>query len=98
MASVRNLKKDIDYLVSLVVVDCFQYIHYFDNADKEAAFKIVNDIMGKRKDLRSRANHPDGKDNPPLIKKHYQKVGQDLLVVCDDAYAQLAKLIDKEEA
>ncbi|WP_321289536.1 hypothetical protein [uncultured Sunxiuqinia sp.] len=97
MASVRDLKKDIDYLVSLVVVDSFQYINAFENADKEAAFKIVNEIMTKRKDLISRVNHPDGKDNPKLIKSHYQSIGKDLLVACDEAYAKLAKLIDKED-
>lgn len=96
MASIRDLKKDIDYLVSMVVVDCFQYANYFENADKEAAYKIVQNIMGKHADLRRRINHPDGKDNPKLVKKHFRKIGEDLLVVCDEAYADLANLLEKE--
>lgn len=95
MSNVRNLKKDIDYLVSLVVVDCLQYVSYFEKANKEAANKIVKDILAKRKDLRSRANHPDGKDNPKLIKKHYQTVAQDLMQSCDKAYEELGKLVEK---
>ncbi len=96
MASVRNLKKDIDYLVSLVVVDCFQYISYFDKADKEAATKIVEEIMTKRLELRQRTNHPDGKDNPKLTKSHYRKISEDLLSACDEAYATLGKLVEQE--
>ncbi|WP_299584054.1 hypothetical protein [uncultured Sunxiuqinia sp.] len=96
MASIRDLKKDIDYLVSLVVVDCFQYSSYFENADKDAAYKIAGEVMAKHQELRQRVNHPDGKDNPKLIKAHYRKIGEDLLVACDAAYAQLAELIEKE--
>ena len=95
MASIRDLKKDIDYLVSLVVVDCFQYVTYFDNADKEAAYKIVENILAERNELRKRANHPDGKDNPKLVKKFYHKVAEDLMKACDKAYAELGALIDK---
>ena len=96
MASIRDLKKDVDYLVSMVVVDCFQYTNYFENADKEGAYKIVENIMVKHSDLRKRINHPDGKDNPKLIKRHFQKIGQDLLAVCDNAYGELALLVEKQ--
>jgi len=96
MASIRDLKKDVDYLVSMVLVDCFQYTNYFENADKEGAYKIVEDLMAKHSDLRKRINHPDGKDNPKLIKQHYRKIGEDLLAVCDHAYAELAQLIEKK--
>ena len=95
MANVRGIKKDIDFLVSQVVVDCFQYINHFEKANKDAAYKIVERVMGLRTDLRMRANHPDGKDNPALVKKHYQAIAKDLLEGCDKAYAELGKLVDK---
>ena len=95
MASVRDLKKDIDYLVSLVVVDCFQYINYFENADKEAAYKIVETIMADRRALRQRVNHPDGKDDRKLARKHFHKIGEDLMKACDQAYVDLGKLVEK---
>lgn len=97
MANVRGIKKDIDFLVSQVVVDCFQYINHFENADKEAAYKIVEGIMQLRSQLRQRASRPDGKDNPSLVKKHFNLVGKDLLGGCDKAYADLGKLVGKGE-
>ena len=95
MASVRNLKKDIDYLTSLVFVDCLQYISYFENADKKAATKIVEKLIASRNDLRKRVNHPDGKDNPALVKAYYDKIAHDLMDVCDKAYEELGKLVEK---
>ena len=95
MANVRNLKKDIDYLVSLFVVDCFQYINYFEDADKEAAYKIVEKILVAHNDLRKRVNHPDGKDNPAIIRNYYREVSKDLMITCDKAYEELGQLVEK---
>ncbi len=97
MANVRGIKKDIDFLTSQVVVDCFQYIKHFEKANKKAAYKIVEDVVGLRSELRKRVNHPDGKDNPALVKKFYNSVGKELLVGCDKAYVKLGKLVDKSE-
>ncbi len=97
MANIRGIKKDIDFLTSQVVVDCFQYIKHFEKADEKAAYKIVESVMGLRSELRKRANHPDGKDNPVLIKKHFSAIGKDLLSGCDKAYEKLGKLIEKGE-
>lgn len=95
MASVRNLKKDIDYLTSLVFVDCLQYLSYFEKADKEAGTAIVEKIIAARSDLRKRVNHPDGKDNPALVKKYYRTLAKDLMLACDQAYEELGKLVEK---
>lgn len=92
MANLRNLKKDIDFLVGQVVLDCFEYIHAVDGADREGAYEIIADVLGLRNNLRNRVNHPDGKDNPGMVKKFYHKVGQDLVEGCDKAYGQLNKL------
>lgn len=95
MANIKNLKKDIDYLVSMVVVDCLQYVNYFENADINAANKIIENILVLRSNLRKRTSHPDGKNNPKLIKSHFQKIGKDLMTACDKAYEELGKLIEK---
>ena len=97
MANIRGLKKDIDFLVSQVVIDCFQYINHFEKADKKTAYKIIEDVLGLRSELRKRANHPDGKDNPALVKKHFSAIGKDLLKGWDKAYEKLGKLVEKGE-
>jgi hypothetical protein len=93
MASIRNLKKDIDFLTSMVIIDCFQYINYSENADQESAFALVRKVIASGNDLRDRASHPDGSENPALVKKYYRKIGEDLVKVCDQAYEELSKII-----
>jgi hypothetical protein len=95
MASIRHLKKDIDYLVSQVVIDCFLY-NRFEGAQKEASYKIVEEILNLGGELRKRINHTDDASDPKALKNHYRLIGQDLLAGCDKAYNKLGKLTEKE--
>ncbi|PTN09047.1 hypothetical protein [Mangrovibacterium marinum] len=92
MAKLRDLKKDIDFLVGQVVVDCFDYIYNSEKADAEGAYAIIGELLVTRNDLRNRVNHPDGKDNPKLIKQYYRKIAEDLVSACDEGYTKLTKL------
>lgn len=92
MANRRDLKKDIDYLVGQVVMDCFEYIYTTENADSAAAYDIIGEILVTRNKLRAQANHPDGKNNPGLVKTYYHDLGKRLVESCNGAYDQLGKL------
>jgi len=92
MANLRDLKKDIDYLVGQVVMDCFEYIYKTDGADVEDAYQIVGDVLVLRSQLRKRANHPGGRDNRKFIKNHYMQIAKDLVEGCDSCYNKLGAL------
>lgn len=94
MANLRDLKKDIDYLVGQVVMDCFEYIYSTEEADAEGAYAIVGEVLVMRNQLRNRSNHPDGKDNRKLTRQYYQKLGKDLVEGCDQCYEKLGKLVN----
>ena len=79
MASVKNLKKDIDLLMSLVLNDCFSVLEYNEKVEKEEVLKIAGDVIQKHRELRLRVNHPDGKENPKLVKSYYNKLISDAL-------------------
>ncbi|GET30332.1 hypothetical protein [Prolixibacter sp. SD074] len=93
MASVRRLKKDIVELTAQLIGDCIDYVEYFDNADEEKAIAIISDAVKMHNEAIDRANHPDGKDNPKLVKAHYNKLQEDFVKGIDDAYAELEKLV-----
>lgn len=95
MASVKRLKKDIDLLMSLALSDCFYVMEYNEKVDNDAVMKIAADIIQKHRELRIRANHPDGKDNPKLVKKYYQGVVDDLLESVDDNLEKLSAEVKK---
>lgn len=92
MASIRKLKKDVDYLVSELVIDCLSYVNLHTKADKEEAFKIIKEALEVRNKVRNLANHPDGKDNPKLVKAHYRAAIEKLIKSVEDGYAALEKL------
>lgn len=95
MASVKNLKKDIDLLMSLVLNDCFSVMEYNEKVDKEAITQIAVDTIKMHRELRERANHPDGKDNPKLVKKYYNKIISDTLKEADKALEKLSAEVKK---
>lgn len=97
MASLRNLKKDIDYLVFEVLSDCFIFssIHPDNKTDELSA--IISDAVNFRNDLIARVNNPDGKDNPKIVKAYYKAVEKDLLTGVDKLFDRLSALTRKKE-
>ncbi len=88
MANLRVIKKDIDYLVSEVISDCwtFMYINQGDNSQE--AVDIINEAVELRNSLYERVNHPD-KEN---MKAHYKAVNKDLLNGVDSLFNKISNL------
>ncbi len=95
MASVRELKKDIDLVMSLALSDCFYVLEYNEKVDDEAVMKIAGEIIQNHRQLRIRANHVDGKDNPKLVKQFYKGLINDLLAAADAALKKLSAEVKK---
>ena len=95
MASVRNLKKDIDLVMSLALSDCFYVLEYNTKVNKQEVMKIAEEIIQKHREFRIRANHPDGKDNAKLIKEFYNKLIAEMLSAADEALEKLSAEVKK---
>lgn len=95
MASVRELKKDIDFLIYEVISDCFVFsgLHPDIKADELSA--IISDAIDFRNDLIARVNNPDGKDNPKIIKAYYKLLEKDLLTGVDTLFNRLSEMTKK---
>ncbi|MDR1984406.1 MAG: hypothetical protein LBQ28_06260 [Prevotellaceae bacterium] len=94
MAKLRNLKKDIDYLISEVLSDCYTLAYLYPDK-KEKAMEIINNAVGFRNEMFERTNNPDGKDNKKLVKTHYKNICKDLLTGVDDFFKQISELTKK---
>lgn len=90
MASVRMIKKDIDYLVSEVLSDCYMTI-YFHPEKKSEIVKVMQEATELRNSLISRVNSPVEKNNRSLVRKHYAQVRRDVLAGVDALFAKLSK-------
>ena len=95
MASVRELKKDIDYLVYEVISDCFVFSGLHPDVKSDEISAIISDAVSFRNDLIARVNNPDGANNPKIIKAYYKSVEKDLLQGVDKLFSQLSEMTKK---
>lgn len=91
MASVRRLKKDVDYLVSEVVADCYTFA-YFHPTKQAAVIDIINEAIELRSELISRINNPDGKDNKKIVKAYYKAIWNELFVKIDGMFNKISQI------
>jgi len=87
MASIRHIKKDIDYLISEVISDCWTFMYLYPEKKQEEALAIVNETIDLRNNLIERANHPEGK-----AKDHYKAIFKDLLTGVDASFKKISEL------
>lgn len=97
MSNKRNLKKDIDYLVFEVISDCLAFSEVHAGKKSDEVTEIITDAVSLRNDLIARVNHPDGKDNPKIIKAFYQKVEKDLMEGVNTLFDRLSALSSKKK-
>jgi hypothetical protein len=97
MASIRELKKDIDYLVFEVISDCFMYSNVHPENKSDELSVLISDAVEFRNDLIARVNNPDGKDNPKIIRAYYKTLEKDLLTGVDKLFERLSALSAKKK-
>ena len=97
MASVRELKKDIDFLVFEVISDCFVYSNLHPDNKTDELTALINDAVELRNELIARVNNPDGKDNPKIVKAYYKTVSKDLMLGVDKLFERLSAISAKKK-
>jgi len=95
MTTKRRLKKEIDYVISDLVLDCMTYTHLYNKPNDEDALRIIQDTMEMRNRLRDEVNHPEQKDNSMSTKSYYNNIAKTLLSEINNGYGKLGKLIEK---
>jgi hypothetical protein len=77
MASVRKLKKTIQFVSSELITDIYFrcLISIEINAEKVEALTV--EIMRLKHEFIVRSERPDGKENPKLVKKYFRKLYAD---------------------
>jgi len=92
MASIRNIKKDVDYLVGEVISDCYTYLFIHDEKNKEKVFEIIEGVVDKRNDLIQRINNPEKGIDKKQKKEYFKTIFNDLLKMVDDSFSKLSQL------
>jgi hypothetical protein len=77
MASIKELKDDINYITYDLISECFTFKNYHPEKDGEAD-KVIKDIVRLRNELVARVNHPESKEDPKKLRAHFNKIRVDL--------------------
>ena len=97
MASIRQLKKDIDNQIFEIISDCLLYSGLHPDNKSEELSDIIEDAVSLRNDLIARINNPEGKDNSQVVKKYYASVKKDLTEGSDKLCERLSAVSKKKK-
>jgi hypothetical protein len=92
MASIKRLKKEVGYLSSQLIGDCFEIVQTFNGKELEA-MAVIDEIVALHNKTIEKVNNPDGKDNPKLVKSFYLQLKKDYITGINEAYKNLEKLV-----
>jgi hypothetical protein len=90
MASLRRLKKDINYLMDEVVTDSYLSL-YFHPEKREEIVKIIESAVELRNSLYEKANSPAEPKSRSLVRKHYAALRRDMFAGTDDLFVRLSE-------
>jgi hypothetical protein len=92
MASIKSLKKDIDYLFFELISDCFMFTSLHDGPKKTEVQNLIEEAVASRNEMIDRANHPDGKENPAIVKAYFASLRKELLEKVDGYFERLSTI------
>lgn len=92
MANIRELKKDIKYLVSELLTQVYLKQGEIDKKDEDKVVEIMVETLQMHNEFIARASHPDGKDNPEIVKAYYKKLRNDVLDTTAKLFERIGKL------
>jgi len=87
MASIKRIKKDIDYLVGEVLSDCYTFMYLFPEKNRDAAVAVIQDTVNLRNTLIDRTRKVEGK-----TKTHFRAIFKDLLEGVDTLFNRISEL------
>lgn len=79
MASIRELKKDIQFLASELVTEAYVKQYLKEDVDQDKLAQCMVAAIDFQNSLIARANHPDGKDNPKMVKAYFVQLRKDMM-------------------
>lgn len=91
MANLRYLKKEIDYRLEELVFDCDMAIYFQPSKEKEI-FDVMQEAVGLRNDLFTKANNPAEPHNPSLVRKHYAALRTEMVNAYEKLFGKLSKI------
>ena len=89
--NLRDIKKDIEYVIGAFIDDCSLFSSVNSKADDEALGGLLDEAVNLFNDLKDKVNmKPEGKKGA-----YYASIRQELLEMTDELYAKLSDIVKK---
>ncbi|MBR5707103.1 MAG: hypothetical protein IKX55_05980 [Bacteroidaceae bacterium] len=88
MASRRDLKRDISYIIGDIFTECLIYKELVPGTDKEAAEKLIVDLLRIDNEFITRISHTE----PGKAKEYYRALIKDFQKEISEVIDKLTKL------
>ena len=85
MPSCRDIKKDINFLASQMMAECFSFLEYSPVNNHENVIDILHDVIQLRANLIYKVNHPPQNG---ILKNYYKEI-------VNEMYDQNLELIER---
>ncbi|HBS87906.1 MAG: hypothetical protein A2W91_10680 [Bacteroidetes bacterium GWF2_38_335] len=92
MANIRNLKKDVDYVVYELLSDCATYQMMNSGQKAEQVGELMNGAFQIRQDLFNKINNPSIPEGKKA-KAFYKEIYIELLKRADDSFKKLSEIV-----
>lgn len=94
MASLKNLKKEIDYCLEELVFDCDMAM-YVQGGKESDIFAVMQKGVDLRNQLYSKANNPAEPHNASLVRKHYAALRNEIGESFGKLFEELSNINNK---
>ena len=91
MASLRQIKKQIDYVVNEVVYDCYLSLGFHPDKQEEIV-TLMQQVVDMRNNLFELVTNPAEKHNPSLVRKPYSYVRQQMIERTEEIWGNLSEI------
>jgi hypothetical protein len=79
MASIRNLKKDLNYLSYELLTEVFAYKHFHGEMEESKFDNAIRDVVKLRNELLGQINHPGSFESPAEQKQYFRKIQEGMV-------------------
>jgi len=78
MASIRRLKKDVNYMAYELLTEIFAYRHFHPELEEKKFDSVIKDIVKKRNEIISKINHVSELKEKADKKGHFASVNKEI--------------------
>ncbi len=92
MSSIRELKKEINYLIDEIIGNCFLQYYFVEESQRIKIEKLIEEIVAFRNDLINRVNNPSANFENKSKRSYYRNIRKELFEKANTAFEKIDRL------